>query len=104
MADLSVSQNQSLAALRQQQDDEIRPVGGSLAEQVRPSTTPLVPYHFTGSSTASTQQAFASKKTRLEGMIGRLAKKTPEPDPTGFARAHTTLDGKALDHPPGTNR
>lgn len=103
MADLSVSQNQSLAALHPQQDDEIRPVGGGLAEQVRPSTTPLVPYHFTGSSTDSTQQAFASKKTRLEGMIGRLGKKDPEADPIGFARAHMTLEGKALSYAPGTS-
>ncbi|MBT2340263.1 MULTISPECIES: type III effector [Pseudomonas] len=103
MADLSVSQNQSLAALRQQQDDEIRPVGASLAEQVRPSTTPLVPYHFTGSATDPTQQAFASKKARLEGMIGRLGKKDPEADPIGFARAHMTLEGKALSYAPGAS-
>lgn len=103
MAELSVGQNSGLAALRQQQDDEIRPVGTRLAEQVRPSTTPLVPYHFTGKSTDPTQQALASKQNRLEGMISRLAKKDPESDPIGFARSHMALEGKVLSYAPGTS-
>lgn len=103
MAVLYVSLNQGPAALSQQQNDEITPVGGSLAEQVRPSTTPLVPFHFTGSASESTQQAFASKKPRLEGLIGRLGKKDPEADPIGFARAYMTLEGKALSYAPGTS-
>ncbi|MBJ9977926.1 type III effector [Pseudomonas sp. S75] len=101
MADLSVSQGQSLAALRQQSDDAITPVTAHLSGQVRPSTTPLVPYHFTGAPSQTHQQALASKHERLQGLISGLSKQDREANPIGFAREQMKLEGEALASAPG---
>ncbi|MFL6609687.1 MAG: type III effector [Pseudomonas sp.] len=103
MPAVSVGGTSSSAPLHQQQDDRITPVGTSLAGQVRPSTNPLVPYHFEGKATDKTQETLQVKQERLQGMISRLGKKDPEKDPIGFARAHMSLEGKALSYAPGTS-
>ena len=103
MPDLSVGQSTSAAALRQQQDDEIRPIGTRLSEQVRPSTASLVPYHFAGKASNATAEKFTTLQSRLTADIKKLGKMDPESDPIGFARAHMALEGKALDYAPGTH-
>lgn len=91
------------APLHLQQDDRILPVRTSLSEQVRPSTTPLVPYHFEAKASDKTQETLRVKQERLQGMIGRLGKKDPERDPIGFAREHMKLEAKVLSYAPGTS-
>lgn len=100
MPDLSVSQSH-LTALQSQQN-EITQVSHPLAEQVRPSTTPLVPYHFTDKPSETTQKALADKNERLQGLINRLGKQATTAQPLDFARQHMTLEGKALGYAPGT--
>lgn len=102
MPAVSVGGTSSSAPLPQQ-DDRITPVRPSLSDQVRPSTTPLVPYHFEGKASDKTQETLRVKQDRLQGMIGRLGKKDPQSDPIGFARAHMSLEGKALSYAPGTS-
>ncbi|QKS84065.1 type III effector [Pseudomonas bijieensis] len=102
MPDLSVGRSTGSAALHQQ-DDRIMPVGTSLSEQVRPSTNPLVPYHFEGQATDKTQQTLRTRQQRLTGLVNSLGKKNPESDPIGYAREHMTLEGTALGYAPGTS-
>ncbi|WP_458128746.1 hypothetical protein [Pseudomonas sp. Z2-11] len=103
MPAVSVGGTSSSAPLHPQQDDRILPVRTSLSEQVRPSTTPLVPYHFEGKASDKTQETLRVKQERLQGMIGRLGKKDPEGDPIGFAREHMKLEAKVLSYAPGTS-
>lgn len=102
MPGLSVGQSTGSAALHQQ-DDRIMPVGTSLSEQVRPSTNPLVPYHFEGQATDKTQQALRTRQQRLTVLVNSLGKKNPDSDPIGYAREHMTLEGQVLDYAPGTS-
>ncbi|MGD8219155.1 hypothetical protein [Pseudomonas thivervalensis] len=102
MPDLSVGRSTSSAALHQQ-DDRITPVGTSLSGQVRPSTNPLVPYHFEGKPTEQTQQTLQTRQHRLTGQVRNLGKISPDSDPIGYARAHMTLEGTVLDFAPGTS-
>ncbi|AUM72403.1 type III effector [Pseudomonas fluorescens] len=102
MPDLSVGRSTGSAALHQQ-DDRIMPVGTSLSEQVRPSTNPLVPYHFEGQASDKTQQTLRTRQQRLTGLVNNLGKKNPDSDPIGYAREHMTLEGKVLSYAPGTS-
>ncbi|MFB4392043.1 MULTISPECIES: type III effector [unclassified Pseudomonas] len=101
MPDLSVSQSQNLAALQAQQD-AITPVSHPLAEHVRPSTTPLVPYHFTGKPSSDAQKALASNTKDLQTQIASLGKQDLAANPLGYAREHMKLEGMALGFAPGT--
>ncbi|WP_434578998.1 type III effector [Pseudomonas sp. Z5-35] len=99
----SVGGTSGSAPLHPQQDDRILPVRTSLSEQVRPSTTSLVPYHFAGDASEATAKKFTSMQSRLTADIKNLGKMNPESDPIGFARAHMALEGKALEYAPGTS-
>jgi len=101
MPDLSVGRSTSSAALHQ--DDRITPVGTSLSAQVRPSTTPLVPYHFEGKPSDTTQQTLRTRQQRLTGLVNTLGKKNPDSDPIGYAREHMSLEGKILGFAPGAS-
>jgi len=101
MPDLSVGRSTSSAALHQ--DDRITPVGTSLSDQVRPSTTPLVPYHFEGKPSDTTQQTLRTRQQRLTGLVNTLGKKNPDSDPMGYAREHMSLEGKVLGFAPGAS-
>ncbi|MCJ8205554.1 type III effector [Pseudomonas sp. RGM2987] len=98
MPDLSVGRSTSSAALAQ--DDRITPIRNSLSEQVRPSTTPLVPYHFEGKPTDATQQTLRTRQQRLTVLVNNLGKKSPDSDPLGYAREHMSLEGKVLGFAP----
>ncbi|MCQ6256410.1 type III effector [Pseudomonas sp. Q11] len=102
MPDLSVGRSTGSAALHQQ-DDRITPAGTSLSGQVRPSTNPLVPYHFEGKPTDKTQQTLKTRQQRLTGLVNNLSEKTPDSDPIGYAREHMSLEGKVLGYAPGTS-
>ncbi|MDO7895747.1 type III effector [Pseudomonas citrulli] len=101
MPDLSVGRSTSSAALPQ--DDRITPIGTSLSGQVRPSTTPLVPYHFEGKPSDTTQQTLRTRQQRLTGMVNTLGKRNPDSDPIGYAREHMSLEAKILGFAPGTS-
>lgn len=101
----SVAQSsRSMAALNLQQDDQITPIAPPLAEQVRPSSTPLVPYHFGGNATNNElKQQLQTKQARLKSEIAKLGKLDVEANPLDFARAHMALEGKVLESMPGAS-
>lgn len=102
MPAVSVGGTSSSAPLPQQ-DDRITPVRPSLSDQVRPSTTPLVPYHFEGKASDKTQDTLKTRQHRLTALIKDLGKKSPDNDPIGYARQHMALEATVLDFAPGTS-
>ncbi len=101
MPDLSVGRSTSSATLHDA--DRITPMGSRLSEQVRPSTTPLVPYHFEGKPSDATQQTLRTRQQRLTGLVNTLGKKNPDTDPLGYAREHMSLESKVLGFAPRTS-